>query len=68
MRCHLIANGRVTFVEFLKGEDDVEWIAESKLLFDKIGKQHGADGFEVWDGSRVVFRFQEDGAQIPKPD
>jgi hypothetical protein len=59
MRCNLLAKGRITFVEFLKSETDVEWIAESKLLFDRIGKELAADGFEVWDGSRVVFRFPE---------
>jgi hypothetical protein len=68
MRCYLIAKGHVAYVEFLKTKTDVERIAESKFLFDRIGKERGADGFEVWDGSRMVFHYPEDGARKPPPD
>ena len=34
--------------------------AEARALFADKGEPAGADGFEVWDGKRFVYRFPED--------
>ena len=49
--------GRIAAVEFLTKTANEDRIAESKELFDSIGKPKGADGFEVWDGPRFIYRY-----------
>jgi hypothetical protein len=56
MRCYFMLGGRINAVEFLTSKDDQGRIAEAQKLFDEIGKLRGADGFEVWDGARFVYR------------
>ena len=60
MRCYFKTGARITSVEFLTRSDDAERIAEATALFASKGKASGADGFEVWDGKRFVYRFPED--------
>ena len=63
MRCYFKRGGRIASVEFLTKTGDDECIAECQALFAAKGKPSGADGFEVWDGARFVYRFPEDAAQ-----
>jgi hypothetical protein len=60
MRCYFKKGARITSVEFLTGSDDEARIAEARTLFAEKGTPAGADGFEVWDGKRFVYRFPED--------
>jgi hypothetical protein len=59
MRCFFMKNGRITTVEFLTHTEDALRIAESRELFEKKGRPNGAEGFEVWDGARFVYRFPD---------
>ena len=54
--------GHIAAVEFLSTTTDEGRIAESLELFEKIGMKQGAEGFEVWDGPRFVYRFPEEPA------
>lgn len=63
MRCFFMRAGRIESVEFLTTQSDADRIAEATGLFEKKGKPNGADGFEVWDGSRFLYRFPDP----PKP-
>jgi hypothetical protein len=60
MRCYLMKNCHITSVEFLKTTEDAERIAEAHKLFEAKGKMKGADGFEVWDGPRFLYRYPEE--------
>jgi hypothetical protein len=53
MRCFLLRNGHVAGVETLPGLSDEAAIAKAHLLFSERSAQF--DGFEVWEGARVVF-------------
>ncbi|HXS05550.1 MAG TPA: hypothetical protein VN723_02075 [Rhizomicrobium sp.] len=59
MRCYFMREGHIVSVEFLDSQDDAGRIAQSKKLFDSKAKSLDADGFEVWDGARFVYRFPE---------
>ncbi len=50
-------NGQIAAVEYLTKTDDDERIAEASGLFTLKGVPRGADGFEVWDGPRFLYRF-----------
>ena len=43
--------------EFLTATDDEGRRAEARRLFEASGKPSGADGYEIWDGSRFIYRF-----------
>jgi hypothetical protein len=60
MRCYFMKRGHIAAVEFLTRDTDQERIVESRELFEKKGKPRGAEGFEVWDGPRFVYRFPEE--------
>lgn len=60
MRCYFKTGARITSVEFLTAADDDARIAEARALFTEKGMPGGADGFEVWDGKRFIYRFPED--------
>ncbi|HKD47506.1 MAG TPA: hypothetical protein VKB67_07450 [Rhizomicrobium sp.] len=49
-------SGHIAAIEFLSKNDAAGQIAEAKILFETKGKPRGADGFEVWDGPRLVYR------------
>ncbi len=63
MRCYFKKGARITAVEFLTKAGDAERIVEAWALFDARGKPGGADGFEVWDGARFLYRFPEEAPQ-----
>jgi hypothetical protein len=63
MRVYFMKNGHIGAVEFLKSTEDSARIAEGRQLFETIGKPKGADGFEVWDGGRFLYRWPVAGAQ-----
>jgi hypothetical protein len=55
MRCFLVKDGKIISEEFLEQATDEECLFEARRLFDLRGK--GADGFEIWDGARFVYRY-----------
>ncbi len=55
MRCYFMRAGRIEGVEFLKAGLDDELIKQAKSLFLERAHQN-YDGFEVWDGTRFVYR------------
>lgn len=59
MRCYFMKDGRISGVEFLTKNADAERVEEAREIFHRLGKAKGADGFEVWDGARFVYRFPE---------
>lgn len=61
MRCFFMVGRRIAGVEFLTKDDDAGRIAEAKERFETKGKvKFGADGFEVWDRDRFVYRYPPD--------
>jgi hypothetical protein len=62
MRCYFMKNGRIAGVEFLTKTADRDRIAEGLELFEAKGLSSGAEGFEIWDGPRFVYRFPEQDA------
>jgi hypothetical protein len=67
MRCFFMKHGRICAVDFLEGSDDEGRIAEAMKLFKSKGLAMGAEGFEVWDHARFVYRFVADGTAETKP-
>lgn len=63
LRCYFMKNGHIASVEFLSATDERERIAEARRIFETAGKKHGAEGFEVWDGPRFVYRYPEQPLQ-----
>jgi hypothetical protein len=59
MRVYFMKGGHILAVELLRSPDDAERIAEARTLFENRTKAGDADGFEVWDGPRFVYRFPE---------
>lgn len=59
MRCYFMKHGQIFAVDYLRQNTDEARIAEARELFRLKGAKHGADGFEVWDGARFVYRFPE---------
>jgi hypothetical protein len=72
MRCYFLNAGRVEGVEVMPAElSDDEAIERAKAL---LAKRKGPfDSFEVWEGSRFVFRQasverpQADNPRVPSP-
>jgi hypothetical protein len=55
MRCYFMRDGRIQGVTFLKSGPDDALIEEARSVFaQQAGQQF--DGFEVWDGTRFVYR------------
>jgi hypothetical protein len=63
MRCFFTQNGRIRTVDLLSPTDDPSRIEEAHRLFETKGNEWGADGFEVWDGRRFLYRFPETAAK-----
>jgi hypothetical protein len=57
--------GHIQAVEFLTATDDAGRIAQARQAFTARGETFGADGFEVWDGARFVYRFPDAAAKSP---
>jgi hypothetical protein len=49
--------GHIAAVEYLTETTDDGRIAEATELFEAKGNPRGAEGFEVWDGPRFVYRY-----------
>ena len=61
MRCYFMRGGR-RGVTFLKSGPDDALIAEAKSAFEQQAGQQ-FDGFEVWDGTRFVYRSDASSTQ-----
>lgn len=59
MRCNLMKRGHIFAVEPLQETTDEARISVSREIFERDGAPKGADGFEVWEGSRFVYRYPE---------
>jgi hypothetical protein len=59
MRCYFMRNGHILAVEFLSSTDDQSRIEEARQLFETKGRKRDANGFEIWEGPRFVYRFPE---------
>jgi hypothetical protein len=57
MRCYFTRDGRIQSVETLTAADEAGRIAQAHTLFRTLGKARAAEGFEVWDSGRFVYRF-----------
>lgn len=55
MRCYFMRGGRIEGVTFLKSGPDDALIKEARSVFGQHAGQQ-FDGFEVWDGTRFVYR------------
>jgi hypothetical protein len=62
MRCFFMRNGRICAVEFLEESEDSKRIEEAHRLFTARRETLNAEGFELWDGTRFVYRFVVDDA------
>lgn len=63
MRCFFISKGHVGYVAFLHLGTDEALIAQASGLFKAKREELNAEGFEVWDKSRFVYRYPETHAQ-----
>ena len=64
MRCYFMKDGHIAGVEYLIQTDDEERVSEAHKIFNTKGKPRGADGFEVWDGPRFIYRYPENGSKL----
>ena len=55
MRCYFMRAGRIAGVTFLKSGSDDALIHEAERAFEQAANQL-FDGFEVWDGTRFIYR------------
>jgi hypothetical protein len=62
MRCFFMRDGRICAVEFLQESGDSQRIDEAHKLFAARREAMNLEGFELWDGTRFVYRFVVDGA------
>lgn len=60
MRCYFLKQGRIAAVELLSQTTDEGRIAEARELFTLKGVPRGAEGFEVWDRARFIYRYPEE--------
>ena len=60
--------GHIAAVEYLTETTDHARIARGLELFEAKGLPHGADGFEVWDGPRFIYRWPEDSNHPSQPE
>ncbi|OAI45493.1 hypothetical protein AYO42_00205 [Rhizomicrobium sp. SCGC AG-212-E05] len=59
MRCYFMKDGHIASVEPLTQTTDEFLIVEAREFFELKGKPRGAEGFEVWDGPRFIYRYPE---------
>ena len=65
MRCYLIRRGRIEAVEMLGVGTDADLVAQADDQFQKHGGAQRYDGFEVWAGSRFVYRLAVEKQEQP---
>jgi hypothetical protein len=58
MRCYFMRGGRIAGVTFLKSAPDDALIEEARSAFEQQHAGQRFDGFEVWDGTRFVYRSE----------
>lgn len=59
MRCYFIRDGHIVAVELIPKRTDEESISDARKMFDLKGQSHEAQGFEVWDQGRFIYRYPE---------
>jgi hypothetical protein len=59
MRVYFMKDCHIRAVEMLKAQTDEGRVIEARSLFESIGQPKGADGFEVWDRDRFIYRWPE---------
>ena len=64
MRCFFMQSGKIANVAFLHEGSDDALIAEAAALFEAKREELKAEGFEVWDHARFVYRYP---GNIEKP-
>ena len=57
MRCYFMKQGHIAGVEFMHSKTDEACIAEAREAYKLNGEPRGAEGFEVWDGPRFLYRY-----------
>jgi hypothetical protein len=67
MRCFFMKGGRICAVEPLAGTSDAELIRQAQDIFGTRGLPIGAEGFEIWDQTRFVYRFVLEGTDQGRP-
>jgi hypothetical protein len=63
VRCYFVMNGRIAAGEMLPGVTDQEAIEKSHELF--AARKYRFDRFEIWDTTRVVFRWAKPETSVP---
>jgi hypothetical protein len=66
MRCYFMRDDHIIGARLLNYDDDEGHIGQARKLFELVGKHLAAEGFEVWNGPRFVFRFPPD-LKTPQP-
>ncbi len=56
MRCYFMRGKRIENVHTLEKGSDDDLIQQAQAAFEKHTQQ-AYDGFEVWDGTRFVYRY-----------
>jgi hypothetical protein len=64
MRCYFIRGGHIADVDKLADLSDDEAIARAQALFSE--RKDLFEGFELWDGARVLIGHPELFAQNPR--
>jgi hypothetical protein len=64
MRCFFLKGGHIIAVQLLNADTDDGLVDQAKAAFYANGGRSAADGYEVWDGKRFIFRFPSD---LPTP-
>lgn len=59
MRCYFMRDGHITAVEVVEADTDAEAVQLAiKVFYDRHTADRPYDGFELWDGSRIVHRHE----------
>jgi hypothetical protein len=67
MRCYFTRDGQIQGVENLLAAEEAAAITESQRLFGTLGKARRAEGFEVWNSGRCIYRFPATASAGRKP-
>jgi hypothetical protein len=60
MCCYFLKLGHIASVECLEQMSDEGSIAQCHKLFKSNAKPRGAEGFELWDRDRFIYRYPEE--------
>jgi hypothetical protein len=67
MWCYFLHDGRIAGVEALPaGLSDEDAVARAQILSSK--RKGPFDGYELWDGARLVIRYPDPRAETPEVD